>query len=220
MGRRPKQPDVNTKDLILKAAIQDFINHGFYGARMDRIAKSASVNKAMIYYYFSSKDAIYDEVLAAIIHPVMTELNTITDEPAEVPEMIGRIIDVYMSVFSKYPDYLRLLQYELVMGGQHFRKLDVFKTNPIPFSPINGKIYLYFKKKMKEGKMRKVEIFQFFLSVIAQVIVPFLGKPFIESIVRHLPIDFNKVFSRLVADRKKFIIDLVMNGVQSPKTQP
>ena len=222
MGRRPKKPqgEASTKELILKAAIQEFIDHGFHGARMDRIAKSSSVTKAMIYYYFSSKDAIYDEVLRAILHPILTELNTITDEPAEVPEMIGRIIDIYMNVFNKYPDYLRLLQYELVMGGQHFKKLDVFKTHPIPFSPINGKIYLYFKRRIREGRMRKVDIFQFFLSVIGQVIMPYLGKPLIESIVRNLPIDFNKVFSRLIADRKKFVIDLVTNGILNPKVSP
>jgi hypothetical protein len=68
--------------------------------------------------------------------------------------------------------------------------------------------------------MRKVDIFQFFLSVIGQVIMPYLGKPLIESIVRNLPIDFNKVFSRLIADRKKFVIDLVTNGILNPKVSP
>jgi hypothetical protein len=219
MGRRPKklQGESSTREVILKAAIQEFINNGFHGARMDRIADTAAVTKAMIYYYFSSKDAVYDEVLRSIVTPILTELSNITDEPTEVPEMIGRIIDIYMSVFLKYPDYVRLLQYELIMGGQHFKKLEIFKTQPIPFSPINGKIYLYFKRKMREGKIRKVEIFQLFLSIIGQVIMPYLGKPLIESIVQYLPLDFNKVFSRLIADRKKFVIDLVMTGIQPPK---
>jgi AcrR family transcriptional regulator len=57
----------NSKQLILEAATQVFAEKGFDGARVDEIAKYAQVNKALIYYYFESKDKILEELMAGLI---------------------------------------------------------------------------------------------------------------------------------------------------------
>src|ERR1022692_4898951 len=48
---------------ILKAAVAEFAEHGIAGARTDAIARAAHVNKALLYYYFKDKDALYEAVL-------------------------------------------------------------------------------------------------------------------------------------------------------------
>src|SRR5437588_316888 len=53
--RRPQQ----TRAAILQAAIQEFAHHGIAGARTDAIARSAGVNKALLYYYFKDKQTLY-----------------------------------------------------------------------------------------------------------------------------------------------------------------
>jgi len=50
---------LSTPDKILKAALVEFAEYGLAGARVDRISKRAGVNKAMLYYHFSSKDNLY-----------------------------------------------------------------------------------------------------------------------------------------------------------------
>lgn len=55
-----------TKDLILTAAIKEFANNGYQGARMNSIAKISGVNKALIHYYFKSKEDLYKSVLESI----------------------------------------------------------------------------------------------------------------------------------------------------------
>lgn len=63
-----KQKDsINSKEKILEAAEQIFAEVGFDGARVDDIAARAGVNKALIYYYFESKDAILDELFARLM---------------------------------------------------------------------------------------------------------------------------------------------------------
>jgi AcrR family transcriptional regulator len=57
----------NSKQLILETAAQVFAEKGFDGARVDEIAKRAQVNKALIYYYFESKDKILEELMAILI---------------------------------------------------------------------------------------------------------------------------------------------------------
>ena len=59
---RPRDADRSQKD-ILDAALAEFAEHGLGGARMDRIAERAGVNKRLIYYYFESKESLFLAVL-------------------------------------------------------------------------------------------------------------------------------------------------------------
>lgn len=57
---------VETKARILKTAEKIFSEEGFDGARVDKIAKEAGVNKALIYYYFKSKNEILETILSSL----------------------------------------------------------------------------------------------------------------------------------------------------------
>src|SRR2546427_12585778 len=77
---RPEQ----SRAAILKAAVREFAQEGVAGARIDAIARSAKVNKALLYYYFEDKEALYRAVLdqdfggdrAAIDNALSQELST------------------------------------------------------------------------------------------------------------------------------------------------
>src|SRR4029077_11137453 len=56
------QPE-ESRAAILRAAVAEFAEHGIAGARTDAIARAAQVNKALLYYYFKDKDALYEAVL-------------------------------------------------------------------------------------------------------------------------------------------------------------
>ena len=58
-----KRDTKNTASLILVAATEEFSQYGQAGARIDRIAKRAGVNKAMIYYHFHSKEKLYQSII-------------------------------------------------------------------------------------------------------------------------------------------------------------
>lgn len=53
---------VTSRDRIVTSAITEFARHGYSGARVDRIANLAAVNKRMIYHYFGSKQGLWEEV--------------------------------------------------------------------------------------------------------------------------------------------------------------
>jgi AcrR family transcriptional regulator len=58
-----KDTKKGTKERILKTAEQIFASKGFDGSRVDEIAQKAGVNKALIYYYFKSKEDILEELM-------------------------------------------------------------------------------------------------------------------------------------------------------------
>ena len=53
----------NTREKIIKVAFQVFVEKGYDGARMQEIAEKAGVNKAMIYYYFNSKELLFEKII-------------------------------------------------------------------------------------------------------------------------------------------------------------
>ncbi|MFG1999896.1 TetR/AcrR family transcriptional regulator [Spirillospora sp. NPDC048911] len=106
----PKKDSLTTKDALLAAAREEFAEHGVAGARVDRIAQRAGVNKERIYGYFGNKDKLFD----AVIQVALDEFAAITPQPGEDPvEYVGHLFDYY----QEHPDLLRLLTWE----GLHVR---------------------------------------------------------------------------------------------------
>ena len=63
-----------TRAAILNAALEEFAHEGVTGARTDEIARSAGVNKALLYYYFKDKDGLYAAVLEQVISGLFSGL--------------------------------------------------------------------------------------------------------------------------------------------------
>lgn len=71
---------VQTKNKILTAALDEFASRGFAGTRVDQIAQVAGVNKAMIYYYFASKEELFNELIRLEMEQLKQELGEVLSE--------------------------------------------------------------------------------------------------------------------------------------------
>ena len=96
-------PESDTEQRILNAARQVFMLNGFSGARMQAIADQAGINKAMLHYYYRSKqklfDAVFTEALGKILHVVFT----IIDADAPLDVKIPRFYNEYISILQQHP---------------------------------------------------------------------------------------------------------------------
>lgn len=86
-----------TKRLLLQAATAEFCQYGLAGARVDRIAAAAGVNKERIYQYFGKKDALFDAVIATQLHAVIDEVPIEGSGPAAMADYAGRLFDHHMA---------------------------------------------------------------------------------------------------------------------------
>src|SRR5215472_10769404 len=101
------QPEAS-RIAILNAAATEFANEGLSGARMDAIAKSARVNKALLYYYFRDKDALYGAVLDQFFQPLFQALTQVLDAPTSAGERILGYACVHFDTIARTPHYARL----------------------------------------------------------------------------------------------------------------
>ncbi len=79
-----------TKKRILEAAVAEFAQHGFSGARIDRVASAANANKSLIYTYYGSKDQLFDAVLEAAIGDLH---ESVPFTPDDLPAFGARLFD-------------------------------------------------------------------------------------------------------------------------------
>ncbi|WP_426245385.1 TetR/AcrR family transcriptional regulator [Nocardioides sp. LHG3406-4] len=94
-----------TRARLLDAALEEFVNHGLAGARVDRISVAASANKQAIYAYFGSKDALFDAVLDDRLRD-LADLVPFT--PADLPGYTGVLFDQLV----EDPGLVRLTQWK------------------------------------------------------------------------------------------------------------
>jgi AcrR family transcriptional regulator len=90
-----------TRQRLLDAAAEEFAARGIAGARVDRIAQAARSNKAQIYHYFGSKDALFEAVFDRIVKATLRDTPI---DPTNLPEYAGRLFDRY----QKHPEVQRL----------------------------------------------------------------------------------------------------------------
>ena len=121
MAVRPRQRIKGDKRAaILRAATQEFSDRGFSAAGVDRIARRAHVNKALIYYYFGSKLALYREVVAVGIQALEERLSAVADSEARADEKIHRWVEELSAFLADHPMMTPLMLRELADGGRHF----------------------------------------------------------------------------------------------------
>jgi AcrR family transcriptional regulator len=97
-----------TKQLLLDAAVNEFSEHGLEGARVDRIAKAAGVNKERIYQYFGNKGQLFATVLQQELERLAAAVPLALDAEHDLGDYAGRAFDYHCA----HPHFARLLHWE------------------------------------------------------------------------------------------------------------
>jgi AcrR family transcriptional regulator len=103
--RNPKR----SRERILAAALKEFASKGFAGARVDFIARSAAINKRMLYHYFGNKKKLFREVLRLKMAERQTWAETLSGDPAES-------LTFWFKAACKDGNWVRLLEWEALQG--------------------------------------------------------------------------------------------------------
>jgi len=115
----PVAPDSRSR--ILAAATAEFALRGFDGTTTDRIAASARLNKAMIYYHFHSKRALYSSVLRSVFTAMGDRLGSIASSDADPADKLDRFVATFVLEGQTLSHVAPILLREIAEGG---RRLD------------------------------------------------------------------------------------------------
>ncbi|MGC8769665.1 MAG: TetR/AcrR family transcriptional regulator [Brevinematia bacterium] len=152
--------DLKPKDRILEAAIKLFAEKGFDATSVDEISRNAEINKAMIYYYFSSKE----ELLSSIIRKSINEFTSIIEDInlsnfKDLEEIIHFFVNEGINYIDKNDMLIRIYQRESLNLSSRWGT-NIIDTVGIVFEKVESMI----------KKMRKESI-NFDITLVEQILV-------------------------------------------------
>jgi TetR/AcrR family transcriptional regulator len=177
-----------TQKRILRAAVQEFSTHGLSGARTDRIAESAKVNKALLYYYFKSKQGLYaaavEGVAARVVENAMSEF----DPKYTAGERLLRSALNHFDRILTQREFQSLMQQEMIRfrSGKSGSIPVLFRT---AFAPLIGKMHEAVEHGMRTGELCQVDWLQVLYSIFGANVFYFLSAPMMEMALPFKPFD-------------------------------
>ena len=116
---RPKSAALVSRDRVFAAAAAEFAARGYAGANMDRIARAARLNKAMIYYHFNSKAALYREILRDMFGAVRARIDAVAASPDSPDAKIRLYIEALAAEAEARPHFPPIWLREIAEGAEH-----------------------------------------------------------------------------------------------------
>jgi TetR/AcrR family transcriptional regulator len=176
------QPE-ESRTAILQAAIREFAREGVAGARTDAIAKAAKVNKALLYYYFRDKDALYGAALEQVFRQRDAHLMPILRENTPPGEKLLRYVGA-------------LVQREMFNVPRRAHALRIAKTY---LKPMYEELLKVFHEGIEKGVFRPVDPMQFIPSMAAVVVHYFGSAPFMKIMTNQDPLSPERLAARRAA---------------------
>lgn len=198
-----------TEEKIINAAAQIFTEKGRDGARMQEIADLAGINKALLHYYFRSKEKLFSKVISLEIPKIIANIFEAYDDMDDFKEFLKSFISKYID--NIYPRK-NLMQFILWVDDDTKREIasifvENFAKRGFKANPLVQKI----EKSIAEGQIKSIEPSNFAMSVIGMCIFPIIGGPIVEKIFPGTKVNDKKYIEK----RKNEIFNLIWNGIKA-----
>lgn len=200
----------HTEEKILHAAMDVFVRKGRYGAKMQEIADTAGINKAMLHYYFRSKDKLYTRVFENVFVSVFGALHQVFGIDADFKTKLVKFIDQHTNLIMENPQFPIFVLRELSEGADDVKPvfnqiLSENKSN-LPFAFIQA-----IQTAIRNGEIRPVDPRQLLITILGAVVYYFIAEPLLSVFLQK-----DSAYNReaFIEERKKVIVDIIFNGIK------
>ena len=125
--RKPKAPQANRASIVA-AALDEFAARGFKGASMDAIAARTHTTRALINYYFGSKEKLYLAVLEQVYSEIRDAEGGLDLDHLAPLDAVRRIVEFTYNYYVEHEGFVRLVVAENQARGRHLRKSKAMRT--------------------------------------------------------------------------------------------
>lgn len=171
----------DTSERIVEAAMEEFSESGFGGARVARIAEKAGVNKALLFYYYRSKAKLYGAVMESVMNRILGPLLDFLETVDSAEEFLKVFPALHIRFIAQNQKLMRIAIGHFIGRPSGINE----ETARILVSKIVRIRDPFFRKVdrwIKEGQIKADDPVQFIINVISLNIFCFLVRPFFEAI--------------------------------------
>ena len=176
------QAETETRQRILDAADEIFVQRGIDGARMQEIADRAGVNKALLHYYFRSKSNLARAVWLRIASSFVPGILEMMASDLSLDDKIDRFVDGYHTTLTRHP---YLLAYVISEAARHPDLVDDFYSGERRQAArrMINKLREQIDEHVKAKKIAPVSADQFVVTLAGSCLFPFAARPMIADVL-------------------------------------
>ena len=197
----------DTEQRIFDAALSVFAAKGRDGARMQEIADLAGINRALLHYYFRSKQQLYEAVFAHLFQQYVESFQGRLKLGGSFAKTLRSFIDNYIDYVHGHQDMVRLMVNENMAGGsmlgEHLAR--AFKTKGSPQQRMEEAIL----HAIEVGEIREVCPRHTMLTIVASCVFMFLITP---TLMLTNP-EARQDFDAFIEARKDHVFHLIYDGL-------
>ena len=203
-SRSTRDPEA-TQAEILDAAVEEFARHGLANARIEAIASNTGVTKAMIYYYFSNKEGLYEAVLEQGFNRYFRPLQELALDDLPPLTALEQFLRCLLSTLINNPNWPLIMCYEALQNqGEYYKRANI--------GSIDAKLIAILERGVADGSFRSLDPRFTGIDIMGICVFYFLGR---EGIKHLFP--GQQMLSKLMLElHVQQAIDLILAGVQPP----
>ncbi|RLD36087.1 MAG: TetR/AcrR family transcriptional regulator [Bacteroidetes bacterium] len=198
---------LNTENKILQAAEDEFIEQGYSGARMQAIANKAGINKALLHYYFRSKQKLFEMIFKTAFKLFIPKiLGVFERNDIDFFEKIKVFTSEYINIIIKNPHIPGFILHEL--GTKKSSLATIILDQAINIEPIK----LQIEAEIEKGTIKSIMPEQLVMNIIALCVFPIVAAPIGEVILFQ---GNTKKYQDMIQARKNHVAEFVINSIKS-----
>jgi len=199
------QMDLNTEQKILEAAKSIFITKGMEGARMQEIADEAGINKALLHYYFRTKDKLFEAVFKDAFSKLVPNIITLLNSDIPLFDKIELFAQNYIDIFIENPFVPGFVLHEINRNPQ--RIVDLIAN--IGIDP--GLFINQVNREIENRTIEPTDPYQLVVNMLAMCIFPFAATPIIRNIIFN---NDNETFKQFLISRRTEVPAFIINSIK------
>ncbi len=197
--------DKQTEEKIFEAATDVFVEKGMDGARMQDIATHAGINKALLHYYFRTKDQLFSMVFEKIAKRMFSKFAPVFDENLTLEEKIRFFFNEHISFMKDNPRLPGFILNEINRNPARIKKL----LSTIDFRKIWTLLKSQHKNELDKYNITEENLPQIMTTIAAISVFPFAARGILEGILENMGVDFDKY----IEERKEFAAEFVIKAI-------
>jgi AcrR family transcriptional regulator len=197
--------DRQTEEKIFEAATDVFVEKGMDGTRMQDIATHAGINKALLHYYFRTKDQLFNKVFEKIAGRMFSKFAPVFDGNLSLEDKIRFFFDAHISFLKDNPRLPGFILNEINRNPARIKKL----LSTLEFQKIWTLLYAQHKNELDKYNITEEKLPQIMTTIVSMSVFPFAARGILEGIFQNMGIDFDKY----IEERKVFAADFVIKAL-------
>lgn len=206
-----EQATLSAEERIIRAAHREFVSKGFDGARMQEIADVAGINKAMLHYYYRSKEQLFSAVFVSLREKMMMGILGEIHQTTTLRDALRVIVSAQINVNLEHSGLYLFVLSELARNPELVQRMfqrDDKSANH--FMTVFQVFVDLIERAVKKKEIRRIEPFQLILNILSLNNFPFFAQPVFQQITGMSAENFRI----LQEHRKEHVVDFVMNALR------